>query len=77
MIITSLFIKHNKNEIQELTKFIDIGMYVHTHVYTIYCSHSHTCMHTNGIEKVQAVSGLAKVTDVPSSLGFNSQKLET
>lgn len=32
MIITSLFIKHNKNEIQELTKFIDIGMYVHTHV---------------------------------------------
>ena len=34
-------------------------------------------MNTNGIEKIQAVSVLGKVTDVPSSLRCNSQKLET
>lgn len=32
MVITSLFIKGNKNEIQELTKFIDRCMCVHTRV---------------------------------------------
>lgn len=36
-----------------------------THMCTLYTAYTHTCMHTNGIEKVQAVSGLGKVTDVP------------
>ena len=58
-------------------KKIYIYIYVHTHDYTIYCLHTHTCMNTNGIEKIQAVSVLGKVTDVPSSLRCNSQKLET
>lgn len=48
-----------------------------THMYTLYTAYIHTCMNSNGIEKIQAVSGLGKVTDVPSSLRCNSQKLET